>query len=454
MLIEPRVDSTLSDGTSIDDLVSIEDTEVTARVMSDPEIYNLELERIFDREWLFVAHESEIPRPGDFVTRYMGEDSVIVTRADDGTVRVLLNVCSHRGTQVCRTESGNADSFKCPYHGWVYDTTGDLLGIMCEQDAYRRKLDKSSLGLPVARTALHHGLVFATWNTNAPSLEERMATMGFYYDMVFGLTDNGLEVVGPPLRWVQPANWKFASEQLVGDGYHTVSLHRSMDELGLVPGFSDPAFLENVTSISDAGTGDGLEMLHVFPIDDDSEEEAIAQATFWMGLTEDFAPEVKRRLSPEQMRVFLTGMPSVGNIFPNLAWFALPWPSGDAEEPMSFMLVIRQAQPYGPDRHLVSAWGLVPKDLPDAVKDTQRRTGLRMFGSSGMLEQDDSDVWGLAQRSARGVQGRKRQYRYYATRPQDPDWPGPGEANTSFPNEMNTLAFWARWKDLMTGRAQ
>src|SRR5687768_161483 len=112
MLIEPRLDSTLSDGTTIDELVSIEDQHVTARVMSDPEIYSLELERIFDREWLFVAHQSEIPSPGDFVTRHMGEDPVIVTRGDDGTVRVLLNVCSHRGTQVCRVDSGNETTFK------------------------------------------------------------------------------------------------------------------------------------------------------------------------------------------------------------------------------------------------------------------------------------------------------------------------------------------------------
>src|SRR5581483_9037169 len=104
------------------------------------------------------------------------------------------------------------------------------------------------------------------WDPAAPSLEERFATMGFYYDMLFGLTDNGLEVTGPPLRWVENTNWKFASDNLVGDGYHTMSVHKSMDQLGLVPGFADPTLTQNVTSVFDEATGDGLENFGIFPV--------------------------------------------------------------------------------------------------------------------------------------------------------------------------------------------
>jgi phenylpropionate dioxygenase-like ring-hydroxylating dioxygenase large terminal subunit len=451
MLQEHRVGAILSDGTTIDELVDEQELSVVARVMNDPELYDLELKKLFSREWLFVGHESEIPDKGDYVARRMGEDPVIVTRARDGQIHVLLNICSHRGAQVCQAECGNATTFQCPYHGWIYDGTGRLLGVTAEREALGDRLDKSQYGLQEARVGVYHGMIFANWDQAAPSLEERFATMGFYYDMLFGLTDGGLEVTGPPLRWVENTNWKFASDNLVGDGYHTMSVHKSMDQLGLVPGFADPTLTQNVTSVFDEATGDGLENFGIFPVDDSSEEAAWEQATFWMGLTEDFAEQARRRLSASQAEVFLKGMPGVGNIFPNLGWLALPWPTGDPDEGMSYMLVIRLAEPYGPDQHMVSVWGLVARDLDPELKEMQRKTTVRMFGSSGMLEQDDAQIWSGTQKSIRGAQGRNRKLRYPLVKPRNEDWPGPGYARTSFPDEMNQMNFWRRWRDLLNG---
>jgi phenylpropionate dioxygenase-like ring-hydroxylating dioxygenase large terminal subunit len=359
-------------------------------------------------------------------------------------------VCSHRAAQVCSAECGNATIFKCPYHGWSYDGSGRLLGVTAERDAFTERVDKGSLGLADARVGVYHGLVFANWDPSAPTLEERLDTMGFYYDMLFGLTDSGLEVAGPPLRWVEDANWKLAVDNLIGDGYHTMTVHKSMDDLGLVQGFADPALTQNVTSIFDEDTGDGLEIFGIFPVDDSSgEDAAFEQASFWMGLTEDFAPQVKRRLTPTQHKVFLQGMPGVGNLFPNLSWFALPWPSGDTDEGMSFMLVLRQAQPYGPNQHVVSAWSLVPRDLDPDLKELQRKTAVRMFGSSGMLEQDDAQIWSGIQRGVKGDQGRNRRIHYPMVRPRNESWPGPGYARTAFPDEMNQMNFWSRWRGLL-----
>src|SRR5919199_1587078 len=101
-------------------LVRPEDGLISARIFADSEIYALEQERIFGRVWLHVAHESEIPQSGDFVTRSMGEDPVIVVRGRDGQVRVLLNACRHRGRLVCDEDLGNTGRFQCPYHGWTY----------------------------------------------------------------------------------------------------------------------------------------------------------------------------------------------------------------------------------------------------------------------------------------------------------------------------------------------
>ncbi|HVA24347.1 MAG TPA: Rieske 2Fe-2S domain-containing protein, partial [Chloroflexota bacterium] len=106
----------------IHDLVveSDHDFRVRTDVYTDPAIFELEMRRIFETTWVYVAHESEIPNPGDYVSTSIGLQPVIASRGDDGQVHVLLNRCRHRGSAVCRLERGHAEQFKCPYHGWVY----------------------------------------------------------------------------------------------------------------------------------------------------------------------------------------------------------------------------------------------------------------------------------------------------------------------------------------------
>ena len=96
---------------------------IPAHIYGDPEIFALERDRLFARSWVFVAHESEIPDPGDYVVRRVLADSFIVARDESGVVRVLFNMCLHRGMQVCRAEMGNASHFRCPYHAGPTETT-------------------------------------------------------------------------------------------------------------------------------------------------------------------------------------------------------------------------------------------------------------------------------------------------------------------------------------------
>ena len=95
-------------------------------MFSDPEIHQLEQERIFTRCWLYIGHESQIPNRGDFIPGFMGEEPVIVCCDANGQIRVFLNTCRHRGMLVCRVEEVNAKFFRCPYHGWTYDLQGKL----------------------------------------------------------------------------------------------------------------------------------------------------------------------------------------------------------------------------------------------------------------------------------------------------------------------------------------
>src|ERR1700689_535779 len=89
----------LSDGTLLRELINIEERWVALRVFSDPEVYRLELDRVFARVWTLIGHESEVPDVGDFVARKIGEDPVLVVKGSDGDLHVLLNVCAHRGME-------------------------------------------------------------------------------------------------------------------------------------------------------------------------------------------------------------------------------------------------------------------------------------------------------------------------------------------------------------------
>lgn len=117
-------------------LAAVRTGMIPAHVYNDEQIFSLEKERLFSRAWLFVAHESEIPQPGDYVVRRVLQDSFIVARDSAGEIRVMFNMCLHRGMQVCRAEMGNASNFRCPYHGWSYRNDGRIIGLPFHQEAY------------------------------------------------------------------------------------------------------------------------------------------------------------------------------------------------------------------------------------------------------------------------------------------------------------------------------
>ena len=153
-------------------LVDVGKCTVSPRVFVDEEVYRDEQERIFGRCWLYLAHASQLPHPGDFVTHYMGEEAVLIYRTATGKIRVFLNSCRHRGARICRLDSGKAKMFTCPYHGWTYDNHGRLLGVPQFKEAYYEELKREDWGLiEVPRVESFRGLIFACFDENAQSLD-------------------------------------------------------------------------------------------------------------------------------------------------------------------------------------------------------------------------------------------------------------------------------------------
>jgi len=205
-------------------------------VYSDPEIYRAEQDRIFcGSSWAYVALEAEIPAPGDFIRTYVGEKSVVVVRDSAGGVNVLLNRCAHRGVEFCQAAHGNASEFMCPYHQWTYDLKGTLLGVPFRRGVKRqggmpadfRLEDHGLTRLAVAR---RHGVVFASFGEDLPTLEDYLGPqMLGYFDRVFD--GKPLKVLGY-MRQRIGANWKLMFEN-IKDPYHASLLHVFLVTFGL-----------------------------------------------------------------------------------------------------------------------------------------------------------------------------------------------------------------------------
>lgn len=122
------------------------------------EIYELEKERIFDKQWMYFCHVSELENPGDYVAREFFDENVIVSRGKDGSINAVLNVCRHRGSLLCEPGSGNASKFVCPYHRWAYAPDGNLISAPTIRDG--DNVDYKDWGLKKVQLDVWQGFVF------------------------------------------------------------------------------------------------------------------------------------------------------------------------------------------------------------------------------------------------------------------------------------------------------
>jgi phenylpropionate dioxygenase-like ring-hydroxylating dioxygenase large terminal subunit len=208
---------------------AIAGTEVTVEEHLSEAHFNLEVERVFRRTWIFAAMESDIRKQGDYIVReYPGiKASVILTRGKDGKVRGFHNACRHRSAKLLDScAHGNAKSFTCEFHGWCYGTDGALLG-MPDFDGH---LDKSTLGLVPVRTETWNGFIFVNLDKERrESFDEFLGALKDHPLNDFPFT----EMEWDSWRWRSEvgANWKVVKDLFI-ETYHVAFVHgASIDKL-------------------------------------------------------------------------------------------------------------------------------------------------------------------------------------------------------------------------------
>lgn len=362
--------------------------KVAGRLYTDPDIFEQEMTRIFERSWVWVAHDSEIADPGSFKSTYVGRQPVVVTRDRKRNVHVLLNRCRHRGASVCEKPQGKANGFTCPYHAWSYGLDGTLRGIPYP-DGYEGVLDKRDLSLRKLRAESYGGMIFATLNADAEPLEDFLGDARLWIDR-FMKQGGGypIKVLGKH-RFKFRGNWKIQLENTT-DGYHFPIVHRSWmasvdaETADMMSFMTDPAAITHAL-------GNGHSVMQMVPehsdLDADDGSEPL-QERF-----DHVIAELSETLDDAQVRKLVRAMHGTGfnlNLFPNVAMSS------------AFFRVLR---PISVNETEIEHIAIGPDGPPEI--DVLNRERLRVHehfqGPFGFGSPDDAEGWDRVQRGAQGA---------------------------------------------------
>jgi phenylpropionate dioxygenase-like ring-hydroxylating dioxygenase large terminal subunit len=183
------------------------------------EFYELELEHLWKKTWLFAGHEGQIPNPGDYVLLDIPWAAIFIIRGKDNKVRAFYNVCQHRGAPVVTKKTGNESLLRCTYHQWTYNTAGKLVSVMYEND-FDAEFDKSCLGLPEVRCETWNGLIFVNED---PQAEPLIDYLGMMVDEFEPFRLDTLRL-GAIKSYELDCNWKLTMDAFL-EVYHIKGIH-------------------------------------------------------------------------------------------------------------------------------------------------------------------------------------------------------------------------------------
>jgi phenylpropionate dioxygenase-like ring-hydroxylating dioxygenase large terminal subunit len=372
----------------------VEDDRIHRDLYLDPELYELERERVFAAGWIFLGHDSQIPARGDFVTTMLAGVPVIMVRHSDDSVRVLVNRCAHKGAVVESRPAGTVGRFlRCPYHAWSYRTDGAPIAVPLKEGYAGTNMAASSSGqglTPVA-TAVYRGFVFARLAPQGLSFEAQYGAILQVLDNLADRSPQGrLRVAGGILRMEIACNWKLYLEN-INDAVHPVSTHESVaraarDAAGALPeGSPLPMALEQLLPFS-AGyqffVGAGA---RVYP-----GGHSVFGTRAGIHSSYSDLPDYQRALEaahgPERAHAILAFAPQNSVLFPSLV----------AKSSLQTLRVIR---PLAVDRTVLEVWALALEGAPEVLLERTLTYNRLAFSPMSIVAHDDIHVFESIQRA-------------------------------------------------------
>jgi phenylpropionate dioxygenase-like ring-hydroxylating dioxygenase large terminal subunit len=358
------------------------DDRVHKDLYSDPEIFEEELDKVFNNTWVWLAHESEVSGDANYKTAKIGRQPVIVVRERKGGINVLLNRCRHRGATVCEGNSGKTRAFTCPYHGWGYGLDGSLLALP-KPEEYENIMDKSDFGLLKLRHESYQGMIFATLKDDIEPLDEFLAGTKKWIDL-FIKQGAGfpLKTLGDQ-RFRFSGNWKIQLENTT-DAYHFPIVHKSflssMDETSAE--IFD--FLDGDGYVEDLGNGHSVMVMIPELVDLEENLDAPIPERF-ADLAEELAAE---GYSDSEVRRMVRAVGGSGfnlNLFPNISLS---------------MAFFRNLVPISANETEIHHIALGGEGAPDAYNQKRMRLHEHFQGPMGFGTPDDGEAWERVQRGS------------------------------------------------------
>lgn len=359
--------------TDVADLVH--EDKVHKSLYSNPELFDLEIDKIFNNTWIWVAHESEVPEKGSYKTAKVGRQPVIVVRDRKNNIHVLENRCRHRGATVCEGKKGKTRAFTCPYHGWGYALDGELRALP-KPEEYEGLLEKEDYGLVKLRVESYNGLVFATYNKDIEPLDDFLAGAKKWIDL-FMKQSGGypVKVLGDH-RFRFPGNWKIQLENTT-DAYHFPIVHKSFISSVDEQTAEVFDFLDGEGFVEDLGNGHSVMAMIPELIDlEENLDEPIPER--FADLAKSL---VEEGLDDMQVRRLVRAAGGTGfnlNLFPNVSCS------------MAFFRVLTPVNVESTEVHHVAIGG---EGAPKAFNQKRMRLHEHFQGPMGFGTPDDGEAW-------------------------------------------------------------
>jgi len=281
--------------------------------------------------------------------------------------------------------------------------------------------------------------MLASLDPDAPGLDDYLGDMRWHLDMIWGQYEPGWEVIGEPQRTVLRANWKAPADNFSGDDYHTVYLHRSTTETGIMENPAGDAALWDGYHVQ---LGNGHHFIrNMIP----PEEPGPRFLGYPEEVQKGFSPAMQ---SEEQYEGLKHTVGFVGTVFPNFGFLCFPF-KHDRSADFVTAMSIRVFEPRASGEMVAWTWSLCPKGVSEEFRRESYRTTMGTFSAAGTFEQDDSDPWMSITRSAGSTYARKvgMQVDYRmgmngsASSRRVDDYPGPGVAYYSVLEEGGQRVF-------------